>query len=38
VKSVLEIELTDDERGALQHSAGAVTELVAAMERLQQEA
>jgi len=38
VKSVLEIELTDDERAALQHSAGAVTELVAAMERLQQEA
>ena len=38
VKSVLEIELTDDERAALQHSASAVTELVAAMERLQQEA
>jgi malate dehydrogenase len=37
VKSVLDIELTDDERAALQHSAGAVTELVAAMERLQQE-
>ena len=38
VKSVLEIELTDNERAALQHSAGAVTELVAAMERLQLEA
>ena len=38
VKSVLEIDLTDNERAALQHSAGAVTELVAAMERLQLEA
>ncbi|HVX30272.1 MAG TPA: malate dehydrogenase [Nitrolancea sp.] len=38
VKSVIEIDLTDDERAALQHSANAVTELVAAMERLQQEA
>jgi len=37
VKSVLEIELTDEERAALQHSAAAVTELVSAMERLQQE-
>jgi len=38
IKSVIEIDLTDDERAALQHSANAVTELVAAMERLQQEA
>jgi malate dehydrogenase len=38
IKSVIEIDLTDDERSALQHSANAVTELVAAMERLQQEA
>ena len=37
VKQVLEIELTDDERGALQNSAGAVQELVSAMERLKQE-
>ena len=38
VKSVIEIDLTDDERTALQNSANAVAELVAAMERLQQEA
>jgi malate dehydrogenase len=38
IKSVIEIDLTDDEHSALQHSANAVTELVAAMERLQQEA
>jgi len=37
IKSVIEIDLSDDERAALQHSANAVTELVAAMERLQQE-
>jgi malate dehydrogenase len=37
VKSIYDIELSDDERAALQHSAGAVTELVEAMERLQQE-
>jgi len=37
VKSILEIDLTDDERAALHNSAGAVKELVSAMERLKQE-
>ncbi|HUY99965.1 MAG TPA: malate dehydrogenase [Thermomicrobiaceae bacterium] len=34
VKQILEIDLTDDESEALQHSAGAVRELVDAMTRL----
>ena len=37
VKAVFEIDLTDDERAALNKSADAVKELVSAMERLKQE-